>query len=88
MPDPVKFAKAKKRLRRCLRKIVREHQQIRRDIEWWNEYRTDAAPFDVGGTIVAERLAQQCLDLVEAERPLPDSLWNQLTKQLEANARA
>lgn len=86
MPDPTKFAAAKKRLIKGLRKIIRDCEQIGRDIEWWNANRLDAAPFDRGGDLCAAKLAKECLSLVESDQHLPDTLWARLQQQLRDNA--
>jgi hypothetical protein len=49
IPDPVKYAEAKRRLLKGLGKVVRDCEQLVADIAWWNANRTDAAPFDSGG---------------------------------------
>lgn len=87
-PDPKKFQAAKRNLRRTMRKIIAETEQLRRDIEWWNENRTDAAPFDVGGCIIAVKLAKEILDLVERDQYLPREKMLRLQEQLARNAEA
>lgn len=84
--DPRKFAEAKNRLRRGLAKIIADAEQIGRDIAWWNQHRTDAAPFDRGGDLATAALAKKCLALVESNQPIPDELWQRLNRQMAANA--
>jgi hypothetical protein len=74
-------------LRKRLRKIIVEHEQIARDIASWNANRTDAAPIDNGGDLVVADLARQLLALVEADRPIPDALWQRFHRQWRENAR-
>jgi hypothetical protein len=85
-PDPVKFAAAKKRLLRGLGKIVNDLEQTRNMLEWWNENRKDAPPFDVGGTIVHLKMARELLGIVEREEMIPDPLWDRFQKQAKALA--
>lgn len=87
MPDARKYQRAKRNLRKRLRRIVAECEQISRDIGWWNQNRNDAPPFDNGGDICAARLAREMLHLVETDQPIPAPLSNRLREQLEANAR-
>jgi hypothetical protein len=86
-PDERKYAIAKRRLRHFLRKIIGDLEELQADIAWWNEHRTDAAPFDAGGDLVAAHLARQVLDCVESDRLIPDELWDRLNVQLAANAK-
>lgn len=88
MPDRKKWQQAKANLVRGLRKCIADNEELLADLEWWNANRNDAEPFDVGGTRVAIKLAEECLGLVLANQRLPDDLWNRLQKQLEANAEA
>jgi hypothetical protein len=50
------------RFRRRLERQVEEIAQLRRDVEWWNRNRADAAPFDLGAYLVAERAGRRALD--------------------------
>lgn len=86
MADQAKFLASKRRLYRFLRRTIAEAEQMIRDMQWWNENRNDAEPFDIGGTIVYLQLARQCLALVESNQRLPDDLWARLTEQARANA--
>ena len=86
--DNKEWQKSRRRLIRGLRKIIDECEQIGRDISYWNQHRTDAAPFDLGGELVAVAMAKECLARVIAGEELPDALWNRLVQQLEANANA
>jgi hypothetical protein len=86
-PDPVKYAEAKRRLLKGLRKIVANCEQLVADIAWWNANRLDAAPFDSGGDLVAAQLGRQLIALIEHDEMIPDPLWDRLNAQLESNAR-
>lgn len=81
-----KLEVAKQRLISVLRRNIRNHEEIAADIAWWNENRTDAAPFDLGGDLVAVSLAKKMLVLVEANQPIPDEIWNRYQAQCQANA--
>jgi hypothetical protein len=87
MNDRSKRLACKRRLRAHLLGVIAEMEQLRRDIEWWNANRTDAAPFDAGGDIATAALARQVLERLEANEPIPDSLWERYRQQLEGNAR-
>jgi hypothetical protein len=78
-----KFLKSKSRIRKRLSKIIRENEQIVRDIEWWNLNRADAPPFDVGGTLVLIKQAKDMLALVETNQRIPDETYNALLRQSE-----
>ena len=81
-----KFLESKMRLRRMLRKVIADCEQLRTDIESWNENRPDAMPFDVGGDIALAALAREMLATVESEKPIPEAMWNRFIEPAEANA--
>lgn len=83
-PDPKIFAAARKRLQRNLTRIIDHCDQLRADLEWWNQNRTDAQPFDVGKEIALSALARQMLDLVNAGKPIPSDLSKRFDEQAEA----
>ena len=87
-PNRKKFLAAKARMIARLNRIITVHQEIRDDIEWWNQERTDAPPFDVGGDISVIALGKKMLALVEAEQTIPDELAKRFYEQVEANAAA
>ena len=61
------YEAAKGRLDKRLRRIVAEYQQIIVDIEWWNEHRTDAPPFDVGNDRLCLRAARHALACLRSD---------------------
>lgn len=85
-PDPVKFQESKARLQRWLHVLINTHEQIVRDIEWWNANRLDAAPLDHGGDIAVIALAKKVLALIDAEKRVPEELWARIDEQIKANA--
>lgn len=81
------FLAAKSNLIRSLRKIIADAEQLRADITWWNENRLEHTPLDAGGDIITSALARDMLALVEAEKPIPASMYKRLAKHMEANAK-
>lgn len=85
-PDPVKYAAAKKRLTKNLKRMIRESQELQADIAWWNQNRTEHPPFDLGGDIVFERICKEMLDLILSDKMIPDALMRRMNEQADANA--
>lgn len=81
------YQRSKAQIRRSLLRAIEHHAQLRRDIESWNENRTDAPPFDAGGDLVAEQLARKMLAYVEVDQPVPDALFARYREQCKANAK-
>lgn len=72
----------RRKLLRCYRKALAEVEQIIRDLEWWNENRTDEQPFDVGADKVAASILREIISLLEANENIPSSLTERLYEQL------
>jgi len=51
-----------------LRKIIRQTEQLIRDIDWWNTHRIDAPPIDCESDRVRLSLATRALAALRARR--------------------
>lgn len=79
----------RRRIIRRLRKMRRETSQLIRDLEWWNENRVDAQPFDVGWDKVLIGLIDKQLDewvKREPDRQLTTQLAKQMTEHVESRS--
>lgn len=58
--------------------------QTVRDLEWWNEHRTDAPPFDVGVAKVDFKLADDVVKAMErGDKPAIDAAMKALLKRAD-----
>lgn len=53
--------------RKRLLKIIKAFEELIADKEWWNENRTDCAPFDIGAQLVKLREAREALASWDSE---------------------
>lgn len=53
------------RFRRRLVRLIRDLKQMIRDMEWWNENRTDEEPMDMGAERVILAKAEKALEALE-----------------------
>lgn len=86
MPVPSKRERCRRRLLKAMGKILREVEQIRIDLEWWNANRTEHPPEDFEGEIVVLPMIKQVIAHLEADENVPQDLWDRMWDQLEANA--
>lgn len=49
-----------------IKRVIRQCEQIIRDIEWWNTHRTDTEPLDCEPERVMLSIARPCLEAMEA----------------------
>lgn len=64
---------------RDLERVRDEAAQLVRDAKAWNDLHPDAVPFDAGRDLVTAKLAQDCIDAVQASTGrIPDEPFNQL----------
>lgn len=61
---------------RCV-KIVRDCEQLIRDVEWWNRHRTDAPPMDCEPERVLLPVARKCL-AAWAAKISPDARFSKI----------
>ena len=80
-PDPVKYEAAKRRLRKQLTKIVRDSEQLYRDVCSYNDFGPEHVPFDTGKYLVTIDLAKQILALIDQDKLIPRDLWERFTTQ-------
>jgi hypothetical protein len=74
-------------IRKRLLKIIAETEQLVRDIEWWNNNRTEHAPMDCEGDRVAAQIGRKAVDALDAgDRESLAKLTDDLLRQLESNA--
>lgn len=76
----------RQKLLKVYRKALKEVEDVRNTLEWWNNNRLDAPPMDVGGEKVAIVLLKDMLSLLERNENIPEELTARLQEQLEANA--
>lgn len=79
--------KARLRVLKRLRRLLRETEQLRNDLDWWNENRTEHPPFDCEGEKVAIPMLKEMIALVEADENIPPALWQRYMAQADANAK-
>lgn len=58
------------RLRRCLRKVIRDSQEILTVVESWNDNRAEEAPFDCEVEKVMLPVFRRMLHAVETNTPI------------------
>jgi hypothetical protein len=70
--------------RKRMLKIIRDIQDQINTIRWWNENRTDAAPFDLGGELVALDAAKRALAVWDSgDRKAFDEEYRRLIATME-----
>lgn len=78
-PDPIKYEAAKLRLRNQLSKIIRESEQLYRDVCSYNDFGPEHVPFDTGKYLVTIDLAKQILALIDQDKLIPRELMDRFT---------